>query len=109
MVSASIYDSSKRHISSGINNPTKSHPTQARYASMSGNVDKIFLHAEISALIKSIKTKKDPHTIVVVRVKKDGSFGTSKPCPVCQLAIEETSIKNVIYYDGYNFVMETRK
>jgi deoxycytidylate deaminase len=36
-------------------------------------------------------------TIYVARVKKDGSFGLSKPCERCKKALNDAEIKRVIY------------
>jgi deoxycytidylate deaminase len=36
-------------------------------------------------------------TIYVARVKKDGSFGLSKPCERCKKALNDAGIKKVVY------------
>jgi len=36
-------------------------------------------------------------TIYVARVKKDGSFGLSKPCERCKAALNDTGVKKVVY------------
>ena len=74
----------------------KTHPIQSEFANRAGQPYRISLHAEIRALIKA-RTKAD--TLVVGRVSKSNELCLSKPCPVCQLAISESGIKNIYYSD----------
>lgn len=87
-------------ISEGFNR-LKTHPIQARYAKKYGNIHQIFLHAEISALIKC---REIPHTIFIVRHLKNGNEGIGKPCEICEMAIKESGIKNIIYTDGIDII-----
>jgi deoxycytidylate deaminase len=88
-------------VSIGVNNYTKSHPTQYTYASKCNMPDRIYLHAEVSAIIKA--KSKDIHTIIVTHIGVDGNLLNAKPCPICQMAIEAAGIKNVIFStnEGY--------
>ena len=70
------------------------HPLQAHFASKAGKPESIYLHAELNAIIRS---RKQGHTIIVVRVDKQGNLRMAKPCPICQLAIKSAGIKEVIY------------
>jgi len=81
-------------ISIGFNSETKTHPEQAKFALMNGEINKIFLHAEIHALVRC---RDNPYTIHVARLTKGGNVGIAKPCPICQLAIKKAKIKKVIY------------
>lgn len=83
-------------------NKNKTHTIQALYAKKAGLPEKVFLHAEIDVITRT----NDIDTLVVVRVKKDGTFGVSKPCPVCSKAIEQKKIKKVVYFDGEKFTSE---
>lgn len=85
-----------RIISQGFNQ-LKSHPKQARYAKLHGKCEKIFLHAEISALVRC---REEPHTIYVGRIMKNGLPGMCKPCPICEAAIREAGVKYMIYTDA---------
>lgn len=77
-----------RIFSTGFNK-IQTHPSSRSYDNM--------LHAEVSALIGlDFETTKGA-TVYVYRRKKTGELGNSKPCPACQLAIEEAGIKKVIY------------
>ena len=93
-VSAIITDSKGNILSKALNSYEKTHPIQAAYANKVKRPTKIYLHAEIAALIKC---RKKPHTIIVSRFLKDGSMALAKPCPVCQLALKEAGVKKVCY------------
>lgn len=54
------------------------------------------LHAEQQAIISTHKNIKGCD-ILVVRIKKDGSFGLAKPCDMCESFIMYKKIRNVYY------------
>ena len=83
-----------RVISVGINSYTKSHPKQLFYAHKSGNNDKIYLHAEISALIRC---REKPWAIYIARVNRSGKPKLAKPCRGCEIAIRDANIKRIMY------------
>lgn len=91
-------------IATAVNLEKKTHPLQAKFAQRVGLVEKIYLHAEVSALIKA---REDADTIVVARVNNQNKLRNSCPCKVCALALEEAGVKNIYYStdDGfmYNF------
>lgn len=93
-IKATVYDKRGRVLTTGENSYSKTHPLQAKYAVSVGLDDKIFLHAEISALSKLRKHHK-PHKIVVERYLCDGSTAIAKPCKVCQAAIDAHGISVV--------------
>lgn len=80
----------------------KTHPLQYYYAKQTQQPYKIFLHAEIATLIKA----KNPYALFVARVDKNGTLVTSKPCPICQLALKNTSSLKHIYYTDDNKVFK---
>lgn len=80
---------------SSTNTDIKTHPIQAHFASRAGLDKKVYLHAEVRALLKPWASRCD--TLVVCRVNKKGELCMARPCPVCQLAIAESSIKRVYY------------
>jgi tRNA(Arg) A34 adenosine deaminase TadA len=100
-----IYDRRGKPISVGTNRYDKTHPRQAilsRKAHRKGlteNGEQIYLHAEMSALVKC---RKEPYSMLVVRVDRNGNLSNCKPCPICQMAIEEAGIEfsNVYYTTG---------
>lgn len=67
---------------------------QARYAARVGYPHKIYLHAEIHAIVKA---RAPIHWIEVKRYSKTGKPMFAKPCPICMLAIKEAGIKEVSY------------
>jgi len=93
-ITALIYNKRGILISMGKNSYVKTHPFQAKLAREVGNEHMIYLHAEVDALCK-LKNWGQAHKIVVTRVKKDGSYGNAKPCPVCQRAIKLAGISVV--------------
>ena len=92
-------------ITQGVNQDTKSHPLQARLAEAVGLGEKIYLHAEISALVKC---KSEVDTIVVARLggHSGDEIRNAKPCKICELAIREAGIKNVYYTMNDGFLYE---
>lgn len=97
-ITATIYDKRGRILSEGVNSYTKTHPKQAEYAKRMGDPDRIFLHAEIAALVKC--NRGIPYKIKIVRKLKNGQLGLAKPCPICNAAIKEAGIKFVEYSIG---------
>lgn len=93
-ISAIITDSAGKIISKAVNSYDKTHPLQAEYASKTERPDRIYLHAEIAALVKC---RKMPHTLYVFRFLHDGQMGLAKPCPICQIALREAGVKKVVY------------
>lgn len=93
---AIITDKRGKVLSVGENSYKKTHPIQKKFAAMNGLPQKQFVHAEISALIKC-KNIKDAHQIKVIRKHKNGNPANAKPCVICQSAIKEAGIKNIIH------------
>jgi tRNA(Arg) A34 adenosine deaminase TadA len=89
-------------IVTATNLEKKTHPIQASFARKVGMKEKIYLHAEINALIKA---KEDVDTIVVARIggHSQNELRMSKPCPVCAAALEMSNVKKIIYStdDGF--------
>lgn len=81
-------------IAAGFNYLHKTHPA---IRTIGKNEDKT-LHAEMVCILK-IKNKDILRgaTIAVYRQKKNGSFGMSRPCPVCYKFLRYYGIKKVIY------------
>lgn len=95
-ICAVILDKRGRVLSNGYNSYNKSHPRQFYYAEKIGNRQKIYLHAELDAIIR-LNYLEIPHTIHIARINKKGEPVCSKPCSMCELAIKDAGIKNVIY------------
>ena len=91
-----------RVVTTATNLERKSHPLQAKFAERVGLGEKIFLHAEISALVKC---REECDTIVVARVggHSKNELRNAKPCKICAMALEEAGIDKVHYStdDGF--------
>jgi deoxycytidylate deaminase len=77
-------------------NTYKSHPFADKYAHRDGA---IYPHAETSAIMDALRTVDDlsKATLYVVRVRKNGKHGMSKPCSGCEKCINDFGIKKVVY------------
>jgi deoxycytidylate deaminase len=76
----------------------KTHPIMLDYQS---DEHKIYLHAEIDAIVKTINNHGSDilkHCdIYVMRLTRGGNIGNSKPCKGCQKAIDAFGFKNVFW------------
>ena len=95
-VSAIIYDKRGRVLSVGQNSYVKTHPFQAKHAKLAGMDEKVYLHAEIHAIVRCKDISK-ANKILVTRWGKKGSQLYAKPCPVCMSAIEAAGIDIIEY------------
>lgn len=93
-VASIITDKKGRILSFGCNSYTKSHPRQAFYAEKCGQVHKVFLHSEISAIVNC---KAQGYAIYTARVDKRGNSLPCKPCEICRLALSDAKISKVYY------------
>ena len=93
-VSAVIFDKRGRVLSIGKNSYIKTHPLQAEYARRAGEPHKVYLHAEVDAIVKCSNLDR-AEKIVVFRHTEDGSPASARPCKICQHAIKLAGIKNV--------------
>lgn len=94
-VYAVVVDKKGNIIAEGQNSYTKTHPLQAMYAERVDLPDKVFLHAEVSALAK-VK-RQAPYKIYIARVDYGGNPMIASPCPICCEAIKQAGIKLVEY------------
>lgn len=93
-ITAFAYDRKGRILSIGRNSYVKTHPLQARAAKEVGEDYKIYLHAEVAALVK-IKNWQKIDKLVVTRYNKNGEPMLAKPCRVCQRVIKIAGIGTV--------------
>jgi len=93
-VIAATLDKRGRIISIG-ENYMKTHPLMDHYSNLLHIPHKKYLHAEVSALINSNNVQ--PHSIVVVRVNKEGGVCLAKPCPICERAIADFKVVKTYY------------
>lgn len=99
ILTARCYDKKGRLLSTATNNYKKTHPLQAYFAKKVGHPAKIYLHAEIHAIIKA--GDKKIHKIDIARFNpKTNKPLNAKPCPVCQEAIKAYGISLVSWTTG---------
>lgn len=93
-VIATVLDKRGRVLSIACNSYDKTHPLQAKYASMCGLPHKQYLHAEVAAILR-VKDIDKAHSIRVERYNAKGEPVCAKPCVICQRVIDAAGIKNV--------------
>ena len=81
-ITAILFDKKGRPLSIGKNSYTKTHPIMARESAKHGEPYKVFLHAEIDAIVRCRDMEK-AHRIVVMRFDANGLPVNAKPCPIC--------------------------
>lgn len=85
-------------------NKRKSHPMQLRFAKMVGKHDSMWLHAEMSCLIKLVGRDLSDAKIYVYRhVLKTFKRADARPCKICLPALLAFGIREINYTitDGY--------
>lgn len=97
---AFIKDRKGKILSIGKNSYIKTHPMMFKLALSNGDLDpkKIFIHAEIDAIIKC-RHLDIAYSLEVYRVSKSGKYLSSKPCPICMSGIKASPIKKIGYID----------
>lgn len=94
-LTARCFDKRGRLLSEATNRYDKTHPIQAYFARKVGHAAKIYLHAEIHAILKA--GGKQIHRIEISRYSKKGVPLLAAPCPVCMEAIRAYGIKEVSF------------
>lgn len=99
VLTARTYDKKGRLLSEATNRYDKTHPLQAYFAAKVGLPAKVYLHAEIAAIIRA--GDKKIYKIVIERVNpKTFKSLNAKPCPICQEAIKAFGIEFVSWTTG---------
>lgn len=93
-VYAVIVDRKGRITAEAANSYVKTHPQQKSYSLLAGRSEhKAFLHAEMRALILA---RGDGCKMFVARVGYKGDVLPGVPCEVCQLAIKDSTLKQIV-------------
>jgi tRNA(Arg) A34 adenosine deaminase TadA len=92
VITATISDRKGRVLSIGQNNYVKTHPLQAEHAIKVGEPHKIFIHAEVSAIIRCPDISR-AHRILITRYDRQGRPALARPCAICASAIAATPIR----------------
>jgi deoxycytidylate deaminase len=98
-ITALIYNKRGRLVSMGKNDYARTHPLQARCACAVGEPHRIFIHAEIAALVR-LKDWTQAHSIHVARYTRDGQPADARPCKACSHALQLAGIKNISFTTG---------
>lgn len=91
-LAAVVYDDRFRPISFGTNSYIKTHPLQAQFSS---HPLKVFVHAEIQALVRANGRRK--HGIMVLRIDRFRRLQLARPCKSCMAAVLESGIREIVY------------
>lgn len=98
-IAAVACDKKGRVLAERTNDYQKTHPIQAKWAEKVGLGAKQSLHAEIAAIIAGQKNGLI-HTLYIARVNKSGKHLPAKPCIVCEAAIKEAGITELVFFDN---------
>jgi tRNA(Arg) A34 adenosine deaminase TadA len=66
------------------------------------------IHCEHSVLDRAWKSGTENSVLLIVRVRKDGSFGLAWPCDVCLSRMAENGVKKVIYSTNSGMLAELK-
>jgi deoxycytidylate deaminase len=102
---ASTFSRDRKLITSEFNDYHKSHPIQKFYAEKANLPDKIYLHAEMLAVLNS--RDHNAHSLYVARALADGKPANAQPCKICMAMIRSTGIRRVYYTvdDGMEIIL----
>ena len=95
-IRATVYDKKGRVLSRGRNSYVKTHPVQKQLADKYEDGTRMFLHAEVHALLR-LKRNSKPHKIFVARYDNEGNHRNAKPCVMCENFIKSTGIREITY------------
>lgn len=101
---AKTYGKKGRLIATGVNQYKRSHPFQASCAEKVGIPEKIYLHAETSALLRS--RDKVVYKLTVERYNYLGDMAMASPCLICREAIKMFGVKQIEYTSLNGWVKE---
>ena len=77
-----LYDKRWNVVGKGYSK-RKTHPLQKSISVKHGNPHKVYLHAELSAIL-SLRKGSKPHYAVLARLGSSGKLLPIDPCPGCQ-------------------------
>jgi len=65
-------------------------------------------HAELGCVLGLDRSITEGATMYVVRIGKSGVLRNSKPCPMCEAALEYVGVKKVVYSDENGNIQSMR-
>ena len=93
-LTAIIYDRKGRVLSIGQNSYIKTHPLQALHARKVGLEHRIYLHAEIAAIVRCADITR-AWRMQIIRFGRNGQPANAAPCAVCMSALAATPIREI--------------
>ena len=97
VIKATVYSKLSRITASAQNSYKQSHPLQKFFAEQVGQPQKIYLHAEIKAMIQASIHVDKLHSIYIKRQDEFGNLYLAKPCIICVYAMIFFGIEHVSY------------
>lgn len=91
-IKATIFDKKGNILAIAENSYVKSHPYMAKLSEQHGEPYKIFLHAEVAAILKCKRLDK-AYRMLITRTGKSGRLLLVTPCEICKTALRATNIK----------------
>lgn len=91
-------------------NCNKTHPIQKYYNQYRKKSDSMppKLHAEINCInqIRHLDINFSKVKLYIYRIRKNQSFGLSRPCPSCMAAIKDLGIRDIYYTSNDGYIYE---
>jgi len=105
-VGAMTLDNKGRILSIGFNSYTKSHPLMYTNRYFDGH--KIYLHAEVDALVKARNKGVTARYMIIARIGAKGDLKLAKPCIRCMYQLALSELDSVYYTnDQGNLILFT--
>jgi len=75
-------------------NRKRTHPEISKHPYHDGYVG---THAELDVILKSGLDNLEDHSIIVLRIDRNGKLNNSKPCLGCRSVLNQFNVKNIFY------------
>mgnify|MGYP000110861417 FL=1 len=75
-------------------NRKRTHPEISKHPYHDGYVG---THAELDVILKSGLDNLENHSIIVLRIDRNGKLNNSKPCLGCRSVLNQFNVKNIFY------------
>jgi len=75
-------------------NRKRTHPEISKHPYHDGYVG---THAELDVILKSGLDNLEDHSIIVLRIDRNGKLNNSKPCVGCRSVLNQFNVKNIFY------------
>ena len=75
-------------------NRKRTHPEISKHPYHDGYVG---THAELDVILKSGLDNLEDHSMIVLRIDRNGKLNNSKPCLGCRSVLNQFNVKNIFY------------